>query len=62
MVTKKRNPGRAATTRATRHSRDLAIELKKAEAALKKAKAIAARLEKALAAAKPRVTRHSRDL
>jgi hypothetical protein len=47
----------------TRHSRDLAIELKKAEAALKKAQAIIAKLEKALApTARPRVTRHSRDL
>lgn len=61
-MAKKRTTGLTATDRATRHSRDLAIELKKAEAALKKAKTIIAKLEKSLAAAKPRVTRHSRDL
>lgn len=49
--------------RVTRHSRDLAVELKRIETALKKAQATAEKLRKALgAAARPRVTRHSRDL
>ena len=48
--------------RATRLSRDLALELKRVEAALKKAQASAEKLQKALADTKPRVTRLSRDL
>ncbi|MEO6325394.1 MAG: hypothetical protein ABIQ65_12265 [Thermoanaerobaculia bacterium] len=52
-----------AEARVTRHSRDLALELKKAQAALTKAQAIATKLAKLLSAsAKPFVTRPSRDL
>lgn len=62
-MAKSRRTTAAASPRVTRHSRDLAIQLKKAEAALKKAQSIIAKLEKALSAtAKPRATRHSRDL
>ena len=45
---------------AIRFSRDLALQLKAAEVALKKARAIAARMEKSRA--EPRTTRGSRDL
>lgn len=49
---------------ATRHSRDLAIQLRKAEAGVSGAGRIAAALEVELlaAGAAPRATRHSRDL
>lgn len=61
MATRKRSRTGAAA-RLAGDTRALQSELKKAEAALRKARALIAKLEKALAAAKPRVTRYSRDL
>ena len=63
MPRKAKATGGTNRERVTRHSRDLALELKRIEAALRKAQAIAEKLRKAIGATvKPRVPRHSRDL